>query len=364
MKKAVRLLIAAVLLLAVAVVLVLVLNQQKENSEGEIKTEAVSQTKIKDIEAMTYTSESTGGKPVTLVRENDIWYYEEDKEFPLDQDYVTNTMVMTAAQATANQTLDNPSDNLEEYGLTEPAVTIVLKKVSDEEVTMKIGAYNESVEGYYLKVEGDDKIYLVDGKMVFAFDMSIYEIADKEDYPLVETTSFTHIKIEKENNVVELKGEIEEDSGEYVLNNSYIEKEKTWKISDKGAVYKTGNQEKIKELLSSMSAFDFSSMAAYKPSDKEKETFGLNTPAVTLTVDYEVLDETTAREVEGDNGIGEIVCDTLQKQYVLYIGNQVPENGYDDSAYYVALEGSSAVYTMKEDALSSIMDLNVNSYKQ
>lgn len=362
-KKAVRLIVAAVLLVAVIAALLAVTNLNKENDTGEITPTAVSQTKVKDIVGMTYTSESTGGKPVSLVRENDIWYYEEDKDFPLDQKYVTDFMVTTAAEATANQTVDNPVADLSEYGLDNPIVTIVLKKVSGEEVTLNIGSYNEGVEGYYLKVEGDDKIYLVDGQMVFSFDMSIYEIADKEDYPLVETTSFTHIKVQRGDYIVEFQGAVEEDAEEYVLNHSYIEKEKTWKVSDQGSVYKDGNQEALKNLLSALSGYKFTSMASYKPSEEEMAEYGLDNPAVTLTVDYEVLDESTAREVEGEGGINEIVLDTMQKQYTLYIGAKVPENGYDDPAYYVALEGSSAVYTMSEEMLGTIVEMNVNLYK-
>lgn len=364
-KKAVRLAVIFVLLVAVIAALLIVLKQTKEEEPEKKEQKAVSQTEVEDIEKLTYSCEATSGESVTLVREKNIWYYDKDRDFPLDQEYVTNTMVKTASQATANQTIENPDGNMSSYGLDNPVLTIVLGKITGEEVTMHVGSYNESVEGYYLKVEGDSNLYLINGELVFGFDMTIYEIADKEDFPLVEKTSFTHIKIERPDSVTEFKGEIEEGAETYISEKDYVEKIKTWKISDNGAVYKTGNQDKAQALIEQLASFDYDSMVAYHVTDEERSSakYGFDTTKTVLTVDYEVLDETTARQVEGEGGINEIVCDTIQKQYVLEIGARVPENGFDDPAYYVSLAGSDVIYTMTADMLDVVVNMNAKDYK-
>lgn len=366
MKKKFITLLVVVILLAVLLVVFFCLkdsNEKKEKDAQEIKTEAVSQTEVKDIEGIIYASESTSYEAVSLVREKDIWYYEEDKEFPLDQNYVTNNMVLTAAEASANKTLDNPTEDLTQYGFDNPRTEITLRKINGDTVHMVIGDYNESVEGYYLKVDGDDKIYLVDGQMVFAFDMSVYEIADKEDYPLVEESSFVHIKAQKGEKTLELAGEVEENAKEQIVNSSYMEKMKTWKISKNGGTYQKGNQEAIQELIANLSAMDYSGMMDYKPDKKALERYGLGEDAMTLTVDYQVLDEMTARQVEIEDGITEIVCDTIDKQYVLKIGNPVPEDGYSEPEYYVAMEGSVAVYSVTAETLRNLVEFNEEAYK-
>lgn len=363
-KKGVRIIVCIVLLLALSAGLVLVRQLTKEEKKPEKETQSVSQTQVKDIEGLVYQSESTGGEEVSLVREKNIWYYEKDKEFPLDQSYVTNNMVLTAAQATANRTLENPSDDLSQYGLDNPHTTITLKKITGDEVTMHIGSYNMNVEGYYLKVEGDNNIYLVDGQMVFAFDMSIYEIADKEEYPLVEESSFTHIRILKEKKVLEFKGEIKEDTPKHITENSYMEQEKTWSVSDNGTAYKEGNQQAVKELIAKMTAFKYSKMIAYHADDEQKKQYGLDEEhAVILTVDYQVLDETTARQVEVADGITEIQCDTLDKRYVLYIGDKIPDDGYDEEEYYVCIEDAEGIYTMSAESLAEIVQMNAQNFK-
>lgn len=362
-KKTKHLIVTGVLLVFVIILLLVITNLMKENQEGEKEQKAVSQTAVKDIEAITYTSESTSGEAVTLIRENDIWYYEADRDFPLDQEYVTNNMVLTAAEATANKTLDNPTDNLEDYGLEDPVVTIILKKITGDEVKMSIGSYNESVEGYYLKVEGEDAIYLVDGQMVFSFDMGIYDIADKEDYPYVEEGSFVHVKVEKDGQTTEFKGEVEDNAPEYLTDDYYLEKEKTWKLAKNGGSFKKGNQENIKELITKLAILDYARLIDYHADENDLKAFGIDEKAILLTVDYQVLDETTAREVEGSDGITEIVCDTLDKQYVLRIGDALPEDGFHDPEYYVSLEGSDVVYTMTEDSISAIVEMNAKDYE-
>lgn len=363
-KKKVRLLVCIFLFVVVTIALVFVRQLTKDKKEPKKEAQSVSQTQVKDIEGLVYRSESTNGEEISLVRKKDVWYYEKDKEFPLDQAYVTNNMVLTAAQATANRKLENPSEDLSEYGLDDPSTTIILKKITGDEVTMHIGSYNTNVEGYYLKVEGDDAIYLVDGQMVFAFDMSIYEIADKEEYPLVEEGSFVHVRILKEKKVLEFKGEVEENAPKYVSKDSYMEQEKTWSVSDNGTAYRKGNQQAVKELIAKMAAFDYSKMIAFHADEEQKRQYGLDEEhAVVLTVDYQVLDETTARQVEIEDGITEIQCDTLDKRYELYIGDKTPNDGFDEEEYYVCMKDSDVIYTMSAESLEDIVQMNAKNFQ-
>lgn len=204
---------------------------------------------------------------------------------------------------------------------------------------------------------------MVDAKLVFAFDADIYELAEKEEFPLVETGSFTHISVQNKDNLVEFKGEIEEDSGEVLTNQYYLEKEKIWKISENGSAYQEGNQKNIQDFMSQLSSLRYAKMIEYRADDQVKETYGLGEQAIRLTVDYQVLDETTARQVEKANGINEIECDTLDKQYILCIGNQVPEDGYSDLEYYVCMEDSEVVYTIRAESIENILQLHTNQYK-
>lgn len=360
-KKTKRLL--GILLLLVCVVLVyvavtkLVKEEEPDNSN---EPEAVSQVGIEAVQGMVYASEETSQEAVSLIRKSNIWYYEEDEEFPIDQEYVTS-MVKTAAEVTANRTVDNPSEDLSEYGLDNPLTTVTLKLGSGKQEVFYIGSYNQAVEGYYLKLEGSDKIYVVSGQMKFAYDMTLYDIAKKEEYPLVESTSFTHIKIENGETVTEIKGVIEEGADEYISSNQYVEKVTTWKISENGAVYKTGDQTKLQSLITSLSGMDYTHMQEFRSDETKKAKYGLDESAIKVTVDYEVLDETTARQVTNKDGISEIVCDTLEKQYVLYIGKKIVGSGYYEE-YCVQIEGSKGIYTIESELLDAIVEMSAKDY--
>ncbi len=363
-KKAVRLAVAAALLAVLTTAFFVIKNlTKKEEKQGPI---TVSQTPVKDIEGITYRCEATKGEPISLVREKDIWYYEKDKEFPLDQVFVTNTMAVSAAEAVskAERTIENPEEDLSQYGLDQPVLTVILKKITGDEVKLNVGSYNAGVEGYYLQVEGDQKLYLIDATMVFAFDVSVYDIADKEDYPYVEAGSFTHIAVQKGSKMVELKGEVQKDSQEVLSKQYYLEKEKTWSVSQDGSAYQEGNQTAVQELISQLASFDYSKMIEYRADEKKREEYGLGDKAVILTVDYQVLDETTAKQVEIANGVTETVCDTLDKQYVLRIGDKVPEDGYSEPEYYVCLEGAEVVYTIRAELLDPVVNIRAESFEK
>lgn len=345
-----------VMLVYVVVTKVIIGNTDTEDDTTRI---AVSQIGAENITAFSYACEETNGEFLTMIRENDIWYYEEDRNFPLNQSFVTS-MAKTAAEINASRVLEGDLQELSEYGLENPSLTAHVTQKNGDIVTFYVGDYNETAEAYYLKKEGDSNIYLVNGSLKMSFDMSLYELVKMEEYPTVETGSFVHVKIEKDDLVMEIKGVVEEDASEYIENN-YLEKEKTWYISVDGSEYKKGNQVRIKALIEELSGYSFFREVNYKAENSELVSYGLENPSITITVDYQVLDETTARVVEHGDRINEIVCDTLDKQYILYIGNETSDKVYAED-YYAKLKNSNAICTVETSTLNRILELNVDQY--
>lgn len=361
-KKGKKLLIISLillLLLAVYGIAMAVMNKDKKEDEDN-QGIAVSQVGTENITSFSYSCEDTENEFLTLYKENDIWYYKQDKDFPVNQDFVT-AMAKSAADVSASRKLEGDVQELSAYGLDNPTVTVHLNLKDGSEKTFYIGAYNESAESYYLRIEGDSSVYLIDGSLKLNFTMGLYDLAQMEEFPLVETGSFVHVKVEDNDTTMEIKGSVKEDAEEYVGEKNYLEQEKTWLVSKDGSVYEEGNQNNLKTLIEAMSAYEFYREVNYKASDEDLESYGLKDPAVTLTVDYQVLDEKTARiEQRGDN-INEVVCDTLDKQYILYIGDKTNDTNYADD-YYVRLEGSDIIYTMEKNTIEAIINLNVNDY--
>lgn len=347
------------LLLAAYGITMTFMDGKKKEDKGK-QDVAVSQVGTEHITSFSYSSEDTGNEFLTFYKEKDIWYYQEDKEFPVNQKIVT-VMAKAAADLNATRKLEGDVQELSAYGLDHPAVTVHLNLKDGSKKSFYVGSYNESTESYYLRMDGDSSIYLVDGNLKLNFTLGLYDLVQMEKFPLVETGSFVHVKVEKNDGTVEIKGTVKDDAKKYVGQKNYLEQEKTWLVSHNGSEFQEGNQESLSALIGAMSGFEFYREVNYKASEQDLESYGLKNPAVTLTVDYQVLDESTARVEQRESNVNEVVLDTMDKQYVLYIGDKTKDTNYAND-YYVRLKGSDIVYTMEKSTIEAILDININDY--
>ena len=60
--------------------------------------------------------------------------------------------------------------------------------IPDKTTTFYIGDYNDMVSEYYLKMEGDDAVYLVDSTLNDTFSKTVDTLVKKEDTETEETT--------------------------------------------------------------------------------------------------------------------------------------------------------------------------------
>ena len=86
----------------------------------------------------------------------------------------------------ALETLDS-YDSLSDYGFDKPQNTITVT-VGDKTTTFYIGDYNDMVSEYYLKMEGDDAVYLVDSTLKDTFSKTADSLVKEEDTETEEAT--------------------------------------------------------------------------------------------------------------------------------------------------------------------------------
>lgn len=65
---------------------------------------------------------------------------------------------------------------MDTYGLDSPSKTITITLSDGSQKTIKIGAYNEILGFYYLLVEGDKHLYLVDSTIYDTFEISYADL--------------------------------------------------------------------------------------------------------------------------------------------------------------------------------------------
>mgnify|MGYP002424649232 CR=1 FL=1 len=107
------------------------------------------------------------------------WIYDNDSSLDMDEDKVTE-LIQTVAPLNSENRIEEV-ENLEMYGLAEPALTILVSD-GEEVCTMMIGDLNEMTGTYYLCLEGKESvIYDVNPQIVSAFGTTLEDLVTAKE---------------------------------------------------------------------------------------------------------------------------------------------------------------------------------------
>ena len=336
MKKSTKL-VSAVVVLAVLGGVYVGLNtyvskeeQTESSSEEENKTKVFS-VKTEDIKSLEFIVDK---KETTFEKKDDSWVKKDETDFPVNQ-----TTLDSAASAIetveADRVLENV-DNLTEYGLDSPSNTLTVD-TSD-----------------------DSTVYVVAASTVTPFMDSLYDYAQGEDFPTIDSSTVKKVQVS-------------EDKDSYVLEEN--SDGATWDVSSDGSSDKeTADTTAAGNVTSGLGNFAFDQFVDYNAEDLSK--YGLDNPYATITVDYqeEVEDtssdssesdstasESDSKDTQGDEADSTDASDdssssedtkttTVDKQLVIYVGDEA-----GDGSRYVTVDNKQ-IYTMSTDTLSAVID--------
>ena len=291
-----------------------------------------------DSDQITAISYEKDGKSLSFMKEDGTWYDAEDKSFPVDQDSLT-TMTNALGAVSATRKLDSPED-LSEYGLDSPVLTVRYTASDGKEAEFTVGDTNDAAGGSYLKISGDDAVYLVASDFSDTFNSDIYQLADMESFPTITADSITDINVKSGSHTLEIKND--SDGGRIVLENGE-EKENCASSS-------------VTQFINTVTGITFKSHVEYNCKDLSK--YGLDKPAADISVDYtttETVTETSAESVQETADAEETESETetveVAKQLILHIGSQ-----NEDGDYYAALDGSKEVHVVSGDTIKELIE--------
>ena len=135
-------------------------NEKKEKAEAEKQKEETVYACRFESEDVTEFSYQYEGATLKFRKTDDTWISENDEKLDVDEDQIS-TMIGTLSSITADSTIPDAED-LSEYGLDEPVQTLNLSFADGTTKELIFGMENEIVGGQYVKVSGDDHVYLVD----------------------------------------------------------------------------------------------------------------------------------------------------------------------------------------------------------
>ena len=357
MKKSTKL-VSAVVVLAVLGGVYMGLNtyvskeeKTKSSSEEESKTEVFS-VKTDDIKSLEFIVDK---KEVTFEKKDDSWVKKDETAFPVNQ-----TTLDSAASAIetveADRVLEDVED-LTEYGLDSPSNTVTVD-TADGTTKLNIGDENTSTNQYYISKDDDDStVYVVAADTVSPFMNSLYDYAQGEDFPTIDSSTVKKVQVS-------------ENKDSYVLEEN--SDGATWNVSGDGSSDKeSADTTAAGNVTSGLGSFAFDQFVNYNAEDLSQ--YGLDKPYATITVDYkeEVKDDSTDSTESGENDSTASESDsesgdsadtdsssedadskttTVDKQLVIYVGDEA-----GDGSRYVTVDNKQ-IYTMSTDTLSAVID--------
>lgn len=357
MKKSTKL-VSAVVVLAVLGGVYVGLNtyvskeeKAESSSEEESKTEVFS-VKTDDIKSLEFIVDK---KEVTFEKKDDSWVKKDETAFPVNQ-----TTLDSAASAIetveADRVLEDV-ENLAEYGLDSPSNTVIVD-TADGTTKFNIGDENTSTNQYYISRDDDDStVYVVAADTVSPFMNSLYDYAQGEDFPTIDSSTVKKVQVS-------------EDKDSYVLEEN--SDGATWDVSGDGSSDKeSADTTAAGNVTSGLGSFAFDQFVNYNAENLSQ--YGLDKPYATITVDYqeEVEDDSTDSTESGENDSTASESDsensdttdtdsssedadskttTVDKQLVIYVGDEA-----GDGSRYVTVDNKQ-IYTMSTDTLSAVID--------
>lgn len=159
--------------------------EEKEAAQAEAEKITVLSLNTEEITEFTYQYEGTS---LTFVKEEDTWYYQEDKTISISQTMI-ETMLSKVAEITAEQQITT-TDDISQYGMDAP-LNVIEIQMGETIVTITVGTQNTITSQYYMMVSNDDTVYLTDSTVYSAFQKSVEDLTEVEEEETTEEESGT-----------------------------------------------------------------------------------------------------------------------------------------------------------------------------
>ncbi len=285
-------------------------------------------------------------------KKDDSWVKKDETAFPVNQ-----TTLDSAASAIetveADRVLEDVED-LTEYGLDSPSNTVTVD-TADGTTKFNIGDENTSTNQYYISKDDDDStVYVVAADTVSPFMDSLYDYAQGEDFPTIDSSTVKKVQVS-------------ENKDSYVLEEN--SDGATWNVSSDGSSDKeSADTTAAGNVTSGLGSFAFDQFVNYNAEDLSQ--YGLDKPYATITVDYqeEVKNDSTDSTESGENDSTASESDSESSDttdtdsssedadsktttvVVIYVGDEA-----GDGSRYVTIDNKQ-IYTMSTDTLSAVID--------
>lgn len=294
-----------------------------------------------DPDTVTQLSWEYDGNSFTLNKEDDVWTYADDENFPVDQDYM-QTMLELFQEFGVSFVIEDV-DDYSQYGLDNPTCTITLQ-TEDTTYTVQLGNYSNMDEKRYVSIK-DGNAYLVNEDPLDTFDVELKDLIQNDEIPAFDQVT----SMETSGETAETIQYVEDSSDTYRGDDVYFVQQ-----SNKLLPLDTSQ---VNSYLSSLHSLYLNDYVTYNVTDEELESYGLKDPDLTLTVNY-----TSKDEEENET----------EETFVIHVSHNpdqtipdVSETDEEDDSFdaYVRIGESSIVYKITTDEYRSLLAVSYDDLR-
>lgn len=258
-------------LLAVCVVTFGVSKYEEHKEVIKNSDEIILRLDSEDVQSLSWKNE-TGE---LSFHKEERWIYDEDEAFPVDEDTV-NEMLEQFQEFGVSFIIEDVED-YGQYGLNDPICTIQIK-TEDKSYDIKLGDFSKMDSQRYVSI-GDGNVYLVKHDPLDEFDATIRDMIDND-----ETPDFNQVS------------EIQFSGGEPYQINYAENSTSAWSDEDVYFTKQGGSTlpldtSRVNDYLKTISRLDLADYVTYTAIDSDLQTYGLDHPELSVTVQYTSKDE-------------------------------------------------------------------------
>ena len=272
MKRAKKLYILLGVLAAACLATVIALQVEAYKEQIRTSDAVILEIPIEEVDALSWEYEETS---LGFHKEEDTWLYDQDEAFPVDPEKIEGFLERFAAFGVTFEIQD--VEDYDPYGLEEPLCTIQIT-AGDTEYTITLGDFSTMDSQRYVSI-GDGNAYLVAEDPLEDFDAVLSDMILDDDLPILQDVQ-----------QLQFSGAFN-GSIRYIENSSdtYCAQDVYFLQGEEGDL--PLDTQRVESYLDTITYLGLSEYATYNATQEELESYGLDTPELSIQVEYTVEDE-------------------------------------------------------------------------
>lgn len=335
MHRSKRLLILVGVLAVVCAAAFLAARVQEQQEQVEASGETVLAIDAENVASLAWTS----GEGEYAFHKDETWLYDADEAFPVSAEALEELLAPFSSFNAAFVIRD--VTDYAQYGLEEPECTIEIG-TAEASYTIALGDMSAMDDQRYVSI-GDGNVYLAVTDPMDAFAVELSDLIDNDEIPQMDTVT-----------ALSLTGAVEESI-------AYVE-EGGPSYSDEDVYFLQSGEESlpldtdlVEDYLGGIRDLVLTDYATYNATEIELASFGLNDPALTVTVEYEQQAEAAEEGAEPETTAGTLALHIGRvEEEAEESAEETAESAEDISqeeaqyAYYLRVGDSQIVYNLSD----------------